>query len=267
MNIFRQEFNMRLRSVITWSVAVAVLLLIYVSLFSSFAAQAALLNEMMANFPPQLLTAFGLTNVNMAEILGFFGFAFLFAQICVAIQAAGYGVGLVSVEEREWTADFLMSKPVSRTRILTSKLLAALCGLLITDIIIWAASFLFLKLFSAGQSYALQPLVLLLLSIVPFELFFLCVGLVVSLLVKRVRSVTPWAMALGLGMYLLSVFGDMLGEAVLEKVTPFKHFAPHYIIINSAWDTPLALISVAVILISLVGSYLLYTRRNIPAVV
>jgi len=267
MNIFRQEFNMRLRSVIIWSVAIAVLLLIYVSLFSSFAQQAALLNEMLANFPPQLRTAFGLTGVNMADVLGFFGFAFLFAQICVAIQAAGYGVGLVSVEEREWTADFLMSKPVSRTRILTSKLLAALSGLLITDIVIWAASLLFLKLFSAGQSYALQPLALLLLSIVPFELFFLCVGLVVSLLVKRVRSVTPWAMALGFGMYLLSVFGDLLGEAVLEKVTPFKHFAPHYILTHTAWDTPLALISVAVILISLVGSYVLYTRRNIPAVV
>jgi len=267
MNIFRQEFNMRLRSVITWSVAIAVLILIYVSMFSSFAAQAELMNEMMANFPPQLLTAFGLTGVNMAEVLGFFGFAFLFAQICVAIQAAGYGVGLVSVEEREWTADFLMSKPVSRTRILTSKLLAALAGLLITDIVIWASSLVFINLFSGGQSYELTPLVLLLLSVIPFELFFLCVGLVVSLLVKRVRSVTPYVMALGFGMYLLSVFGDLLGEAVLEKVTPFKHFAPHYILTHTAWNTPLALISLAVILISLVGSYLLYTRRNIPAVV
>ncbi len=66
---------------------------------------------------------------------------------------------------------------------------------------------------------------------------------------------------------LLSVFGDLLGEAALEKVTPFKHFEPHYILTHTAWDLPLVLISVAVIVISLVGSYLLYTRRNIPAVV
>lgn len=33
MNIFRLEFNMRLRSVITWSVAVAAIILVYISLF------------------------------------------------------------------------------------------------------------------------------------------------------------------------------------------------------------------------------------------
>ena len=266
-NIFRQEFKMHLRSVITLSVSVAVLILIYLSLFSSFAEQAELLNEMLANFPPQFLTAFGMTGVNLATVLGYFGFVFLFAQICVAIQAANYGFSLVSVEEREWTADFLLAKPVSRTHILTSKLLAALSGLLITDIVVWIASLLFVNLFRAGRTYELKPLLVLLVSIVPFQLFFLSVGLVISLLVKRIRSVTPYAMALGFGMYVLSVFGDLLGTSILETITPFKHFEPHYILDNGAWDLPLVLISVVVIVISVVGSYLLYNRRDIPAVV
>jgi beta-exotoxin I transport system permease protein len=267
MNIFRQEFKMRLRSVISWSVAVAALLLIYTSLFSSFADQAELLNEMMANFPEQLLTAFGIKGVDLATVLGYFGFAFLFVQICLAIQAANYGFSLVSVEEREWTADFLLAKPVSRTQILTSKLLAALAGLTITDIVVWISTFVFITLFKGDRTYEVTPLLLLLLSIVPFQLFFLSVGLVVSLLVKRIRSVTPYAMALGFGMYVLSVFGDLLGDSTLEKLTPFKHFEPNYILQNGAWDLPLVLISVAVIVIALVGSYLRYARRDIPAVV
>ncbi|MBN1138176.1 MAG: ABC transporter permease subunit [Anaerolineae bacterium] len=266
-NILRQEFNMRLRSVIAWSVAVAVLILIYVSLFSSFADQAELMNEMMANFPEELLTAFGIKGVNLATILGYFGFLFLFVQICLAIQAANYGFSLVSVEEREWTADFLLTKPVKRTQILTSKLLAALGGLAITDIVVWIVSLITTTLFKGDRTYEMMPLLLLLLSIVPFQLFFLSVGLVISLLVKRVRSVTPYAMALGFGMYVLSVFGDLLGESALEKITPFKHFEPNHILQNGAWDAPLVLISVAVIVIAVVGSYLLYTRRDIPAVV
>jgi ABC-2 type transport system permease protein len=267
MNIFRQEFKMRLRSVITWSVAVAALILVYSALFPSFADQAELMNEMLANFPPQLLTAFGMKDVNMATVPGYFGFLFLFAQICLAIQAANYGFSLVSVEEREWTADFLLSKPVGRARILTSKLLAAMSGLLITDIVVWISSFAFITLFREGKTYDPGSLVLLLLSIVPFQLFFLTVGLVISLLVKRVRSVTPYAMALGFGMYVLSVFGDLLGESALEKLTPFKHFEPNYILHNGTWDLPLVLISVAVIVIAVAGSYVLYTRRDIPAVV
>ncbi len=265
-NIFRHEFKMHLRSVITWSVAVAALIFVYVSLFSSFAEQAELLNEMMANFPKELLTAFGLTGVDLSTVLGYYGFVFLFVQVCLAIQAANYGFSLVSVEEREWTADFLLAKPVRRTQILTSKLLAALCGLIITNAVVWISSFGFINLFKGDRTYQTKPLLLLLLSLVVFQLFFLGVGLVISLLVRRIRSVTPYSMALGFGMYVLSVFGDLLGESVLEKITPFKHFNPHYIIQHEAYDWPLVLVSVAVILVSLVGSYVLYVRRDIPAI-
>ena len=267
MNIFRHEFKMHLRSVITWSVAVAVLILVFVSLFSSFAKQAVLLNEMMANFPEQLLIAFGLKGVDLSTVLGYFGFVFLFVQVCLAIQAANYGFSLVSIEEGEWTADFLLAKPVGRTQILTNKLLAALSGLTITNIVIWFSSFASINLFKGDRTYETSPLLLLLLSIVVFQLFFLSVGLVISLLVKRIRSVTPYSMALGFGMYVLSVFGDMLGESKLEMVTPFKHFDPNYIIQSGAYDLPLVLLSVSVIIISLVGSYALYGRRDIPAMV
>ncbi len=267
MNIYRHEFKMHLRSVTTWSVAVAVLILVYVSLFSSFANQAEMLNEMMANFPQQLLTAFGLNGVDLSTVLGYFGFVFLFVQVCLAIQAANYGFSLISVEEREWTADFLLAKPVKRTQILTSKLLAAISGLTITNIVVWISSFAFINLFKGERTYETTPLLLLLLSIVVFQLFFMNVGLVLSLSVKRIRSVMSYSMALGFGMYVLSVFGDMLGKSILEKITPFKHFEPNYIIQHGAYDLALVLISASVIVISLVGSYVLYTRRDIPAVV
>lgn len=266
MNIYLQEFKMRLRSVVTWSIAVAAVLLVFMSLFSSFAAQAASVNEMLSKFPPQLLAAFGLNGVDLTTVFGFFGFAFLFVQLCLAIQAANYGFSMVSVEEREWTADFLLSKPVKRSQVLTSKFLAALSGLTITNIVVWVSSFFFLTIFKSGQTYSLLPIVLLLLSIVVFQLFFLSVGLVVSLLVKRIRSVIPYAMGLGLGMYVLSVFGDMLGTNVLELITPFKHFDPNFILQHQGWDVPLVLISVIVILVSVAGSYALYVRRDIPAV-
>jgi ABC-2 type transport system permease protein len=266
-NIFQHEFNMYSRSVISWSITVAVLVFVFVSLFSSFAKDAAELNDMMANFPEELRAAFGMTDMDLSTVLGFYSFAFLFVQICLAIQAATYGFGLVSVEEREWTADFLLSKPVRRAQILTSKLLAVSAGLLITDVIVWISSFVFINLFKGDGTYDTSTLLILLLSVVPFQLVFLSVGLLVSLLVKRIRSVTPYAMALGFGMYVLSAFGDLLGTSFLEKLTPFKHFEPNYIIKHGTYNWPLVLISVIAIVVSLVGSYVLYTRRDIPGVV
>jgi ABC-2 type transport system permease protein len=205
--------------------------------------------------------------VDLSTILGYFSLAFLFVQVCLAIQAANYGFSLVSIEETEWTADFLLTKPVGRTQILSSKLLAALSGLLLTDVVVWVTSIVFINLFGGNVPYETRPLLLLLLSIVPFQLVFLAVGLLVSLLVKRIRSVTPYAMALAFGMYVLSAFGDLLGEVALEKITPFKHFEASYIIQHGAYDLPLVLISVAAIAVSLAGSYVLYARRDIPCAV
>jgi ABC-2 type transport system permease protein len=266
LNICRHEFKMRLGSVVTWSAAIAVLILVFVALFSSFAPQAALMNEMMARFPKPLLAAFGLNGTDLSTVLGYFGFVFLFVQICLAVQAANYGFSLVSVEEREWTADFLLTRPVPRRRILTSKLLAALGGLTVTNLVVWAGSLGFVELFRAGRTYDTGILVLLLLSVAVFQTFFLSVGLVISLLVKKLRNVMPYSMGLGLGMYVLSIFGNMLGTSVLEKVSPFKHFEPNYIIRHGAYDLPLVLLSVAVVVMSVVGSYVLYARRDIPAV-
>ncbi len=266
-NILQNELLMQQRSVIAWSIAVAAVILVFSSLFSGFAQDAALLNEAMAKFPEGLRAAFGLGNTDMSTVLGYYGFLFLFVQICLAIQAAGYGFALVSVEEREWTADFLLAKPVSRAQILTSKLIAALISLTITNAVVWISTFAFLSLFSGGKSYAVTPLLLLLASIVVFQLFFLSVGLAVSLIVKRIRSVTPYSMGLGFGMYVLSAFSGLLGESVLENVTPFKHFDPNYILQHSAYDAPLALVSVSVIVVGLALSYVLYVRRDIPAVV
>lgn len=265
-NIYRHEFRARLRSVLIWSLALTFLIVFYFSLFPAFADQAALMNEMMAKFPPELRAAFGLDNMNLSTVLGFYSFIFLFVQLCLAIQASFYGFGLVSIEESELTADFLLSKPVSRPKVLTSKLLAAFTCLTITNLVVWVSSFATISLFRGGRDYEARTLLLLLLSIAIFQLFFLSVGLLISLLVKRVRSVTPYALGLAFGAYILSAFSGVFGDVALELITPFKHLDPTFIVQQGAFDTPLLLVDVAVSIVALVASYWLYIRRDIPAV-
>ncbi len=265
MNIFKHEFKSNLRSVVIWSGSLACLIFVFLALFPGFSTETAVLNAAMAKFPKELLIAFGMADMDWSAILGFFGIVFLFCQICLAIQAANYGFGLVSVEERELTADFLLAKPVGRTKILTSKLLSAISSLTITNLVVWISSFVFINMYNDGREYDVKALVVLLLSIVVFQLFFLSVGMLISLLVKRVRSVSPFSMALVFGLYVLNAFGGMIGDAKLENITPFKHFEPNYILKNAAYNLPLVLISVSVILVSIACSYMLYSRRNIPA--
>ncbi len=267
MNIFKHEFKMNIRSVITWSLSLVALIFLFLSLFSSLAIDADLMAEVMAQMPEELLMAFGMGSLDFASVLGYFSFIFLFCQVCLAIQASNYGFSLVSIEEREMTADFLLAKPVGRKSILSSKILAAVSSLTITNLVVWVSSFVAIDMFRDGRDYETNTLVLLLLSIVLFQLFFFSVGLVVSLMMKRVRSVTPLSMALAFGMFVVNAFSGMLGDSKLELITPFKHFDPSYIIANAAYDTGLVMVSVAVILLSIVGSYVLYEKRNIHTAV
>ncbi len=266
LNIYKHEFHMRLRSVIIWSLSAAAIALVFFAIFPVFADQAALMNQLLEKFPPELRAAFGMEEIDLSTVLGFYSFILLFVQICLAIQAGNYGFGLVSVEEAELTADFLLTKPVSRTQILTSKLLAALTSLLVTNLVILASSFLAIELFRDGREYDPGLLLLMLASLVIFQLFFLCVGLVVSLLVRRVRSVTPYSLGLGFGAYVLSAFSGVFGDVKLEYITPFKHFDLAYIVQHEALNTPLVLLNVSITLVSLAVSYWLYTRRDIPSV-
>jgi ABC-2 type transport system permease protein len=264
--IYLHEFRIRLNSVLIWSLSVAALIFIFGSFFSLFADQAALMNEMLAKFPPEMKAAFGMEKMDLATVLGFYSFIFLFVQLCLAIQAGNYGFGLVSIEENELTADFLLSKPVSRAQVLNSKLLAALTSLTITNAAVWIVSLITIAAFRGEYEYKTSTLLLVLFSIVIFQLFFLSVSLVISLLVKRVRSVTPYALALGFGSYILSAFSGVLGEVALEYLTPFKHLDVAAIVKNGAYDLPLLLLNISVTVIALAASYWLYLRRDIPAV-
>ena len=267
MNIFLHELKSYLKSVGIWSLANFLIILVYFSAFNTIALEAVQLEEMLSSFPQELLIAFGMNDMNFSSVLGFFGVVFLFCQICLAIQASNYGFSLVSIEERELTADFLLPKPISRGKILTAKLLAAFLALTITNLAVWASSFLVINLNRDGRTYDVQTLVLILSTIVIFQLFFLSTGVVISLLMKRVRSVIPLSMALAFGMYILNVFGTMVGEDKLEIISPFRHFDPNTILANGAYDLPLVMISVAVIVVAIPASYILYGKRNITAAV
>jgi ABC-2 type transport system permease protein len=266
MNIYLQELKMKLGSVLIWTLSATGLLVLFASIFSTIVEEMEVLNEVMAAYPPELLAAFGWDQMDLGTVLGFFAFTFSFIQILISIQAANYGYSLVSVEERELTADFLLAKPISRVSILTSKLLAALTGLLITNIALWIVSFIAVNAFADGRSYDTGILAKVLLTVLFLQLFFLTVGLAVSLMVKKIPSVIPVSMGTVFGLYILAAFGSSMGENKVDYLTPFKHFETTAIVNTGEYDLPKMAISLAVIALAAAASYVLYKRRNIPTV-
>ncbi|MBN2853730.1 MAG: ABC transporter permease subunit [Clostridia bacterium] len=263
MIIFKQEFKSNFKSCMIWSFSVSILILMFMSFYTSFSKNAEAFNMIMANYPKAMLEAFGMSGVNLSEVAGYFTFTFLFVQICLAIQASNYGFAVLSLEERERTADFLMVKPVKRISIITSKLLAAVSILTITNIVVWISTFAFVELFRDGKTYDINIFLKMLSCIILFQLFFLAVGMVISVSVKKIGSVLSYSMSLSFGLYIVSAFGSIIGEKKLAYITPFKYFEMNYLVINGHYDRFMIFLCAGIITVSLVASYILYIKRNI----
>ena len=263
--IYRYELRQRWTSVAIWVGSLASLVLIFMALFPSFSADIGAMEQVLKDFPPELRAIFGLTSLDLGVLEGFFGFCIIFCQLCLAIQAANYGLSLVSVEETDLTADFLLTRPLSRSTILTSKIMAALTSVLVTDLLFWGISVASIAIFKGDAPYEQRAITLLLGSVVVFQLLFFSLGLLISLLAKRIRSVTPWSLGLAFGTYVISAFSGIFEDVKLEYLSPFKHFDPGQIIKDLHYDNPLVIVDVAIIVVAIGASYWLYQKRDIAS--
>lgn len=265
-HIYRYELRRRLRSVLYWSLGILAVNLLYMAFYVPFAEQAALINQALADFPPAFRAAFGLGETDLSTVLGFYTLIFLMVQLMFAVQAGNYGVGLLSQEESQFTADFLLTKPVSRGEVVVSKYLAGLTALLLTNAAAWVSAFASIEAFRQGHPYDPGTLALMLGSAVIFQCFFYHVGLALSQMVRRVRNVLPYSLGLGFGMYVLSALSDIGEEVKLEWISPFKHFSPTYIVNHQALEMRFVWLNLGISLLALAFAVWRYLRRDILGV-
>lgn len=263
MNVYLFEMKKSIKTILIWSFSAVGFLIMYNAFYPSLSAETGFMDAIMANYPEEMLKAMGMTGLSLSTVLGYFSFIMTFVYLMLAIQSANYGFSILSEEERDLTADFLMSKPVSRTHIFLSKFFAAFTGLIITNIFVWGGSFLSIELFRDGNNYDLKTFIMILSVVILFQLFFLSIGMIISVSLKKIKSVLPYSMGLSFGLYMIGALRGIIGGDLLGIFTPFYHFESAYIAKNTAYNMPMVIISCAIIIVSLIGSYVLYLKRNI----
>ncbi len=262
MNMFVRELKANLRSLLIWGVIVVLFVSVGVSKFSAYyenPQMLAILDEM----PPALLAAFNFQAFNLTTVTGFFGLMFTYFALLLSIAAAMWGSDIISKEERDKTVEFSLTLPVTRSRLVTAKALAALVNCIALLLITWAASFV-----SAAQY---QPdsefygfLGLLMLALFIMQLTFLAIGILLGCAMKRYKRASAVAIAVLLGTYFLSVI-SALNENLefLKYLSPFKYFDPGVLLRESRLDVTFVVLSLAIILVSMGAAYLTYARRDL----
>lgn len=266
MNMFLHELKAYRKSTIVWSITLAVVVILFLSMFPAFSSNAEELRKLLGSLPLALRNAIGLSLDSIGSLLGFYStLPFLYISLCGAIQAMNLGTSIVSKEVREKTADFLLTKPVSRVQIMTAKLSAALTSLVITNVIYILVASIMASVISS-QAFSMKLFLLISATLFFLQLIFLALGVIVSVVVRKIKSVLPVSLGTVFGFFFIGMFGSAIGDNNLRYITPFKFYDPAYIIKNASYETSFIILEVGLITLAIIASYVIYVKKDIDSV-
>jgi len=182
-----------------------------------------------------------------------------------AIYAMKLGLGVLSEEARCKTSDFLVVKPIERRTIVTAKLTTVLLLIVLQNIFYYTLSYGIAKIFG-GAFFDEQLFLLINFTLFLVQLFFIGFGLLVSVMMKKIKTVLPMTMGIVFGFFVLHMLNQTLDEKKLTFFTPFAYFDMATIIKTNALDMTYVLLDVVLVVLFIVATYVIYQRKDMPSV-
>lgn len=260
MTLVRHELKQGRTAFIIWTAAIGFLLAVCVFLFPEMKGQMEDVSDVFSSMG-SFTAAFGMDRLNFGTLIGFYtiecgnvlglGGAF-YASLCA--------VGILCKEEKERTAEFLLTHPVSRRRIITEKLAAVLIQITAMNLIVYAVSIGSITL--VGETVPWKEIHLLHLAyyLLQLELAGICFGLSAFM---RKGSVGA-GLGLAAVMYFLNLIANIAESAeFLKYVTPFGYCEGADIVDNGRLDGTLIIIGMTICFVCIFIAYLKYTKKDI----
>jgi ABC-2 type transport system permease protein len=262
MNIFLRELKASRKSLLIWCGVMLMLVFIGTAKFSAFYNDTSML-AMVDAMPKAIVDAMSLRAFNLTTLDGFYGLMFIYFGVMGAIAAAMWASDSISKEERDKTVEFSLVLPVSRSRVITAKVLAALVNCILFVLLTWAASILAVRSYNPDRAFY-DFLALEMQAMFIIELIFLAVGLLLGCAMKRYKLAGSTAVAIILVAYFLSIMSGMQSNLdFLKYFTPFKYYDAGELFRTGRLDGLYLLISAGIILVSVAAAYWVYNKRDL----
>lgn len=264
MNMYLHELKAYRKSTIIWTCSLVGVAVFFLSMYPGFSRDAEEFNRLIQSYPEEIRKMFGIGS-NITSFFGFYSYMFFYIVLCGAIQAMNLGISIISKEVRQKTADFLLTKPVTRRQIVTSKLLAVLTSLALTNIVYIISAGIMSSIVKT-QEFSMK--IFLLISITMFftQLIFMAMGVVISVIVPKIRSVIGVSLGVVFSFFIINMFGSLIGDEAIRYITPFKYFDTVYIMENSSYEIKYVIIGAVFVVTATIASYLIYMKKDIHAV-
>ena len=260
MTLVQHELKQSRISLIVWTLSIASLLAVCVFLYPSMKNEMDAVSEMFSSMG-SFTAAFGMDKVSFGTLTGFYvvecgnivglGGAF-FAALC--------GISVLAKEEKEHTAEFLMTHPVSRWRVVTDKLIAVIFQLVILNVAVYLTAVVSIALIGEDIPWKELNLLHLAYFFLQVETATVCFG--ISAFLRR----SGMGIGLGIAMlfYFLNLVANITEEAdFLKYITPCGYAEGADSVNSLSVNGEMLAVGVAFTVAGIVISYVKYCKKDL----
>lgn len=262
--MFKRELKINFKSFLTW---ISVLLIMFLMVFLIYPSilsgeNMEMMEDLIKVFPKELLAAF---NMDLSGINTIFGWikseGFIMIILLGGIYSSLLGSTILLKEENDKTIEYLNSLPVTRQKIVLSKITVGFIYIILFVLIIGLTNFIGLSL-----TEEFDKKVLLYLSIAPLLSFIVIFSL--SLFISTFFQKTKKVFGISIGIVFLSYFIQIFSN-LSEKLEFLKYICVYTlsdaraIISTGSFNPYLILISVSVTAVFIFLTFLRYSKKEL----
>ncbi len=260
MTILKHEIRQGRNSLIIWTAVIAFMLGVCILIYPEMSKQMDGISEAFANMGG-FSAAFGMDKINFGEFIGFFGVECgNVLGLGGAFYAALTGISALSKEEREHTAEFLLTHPISRQNVVAQKLVSVILQIIILNAA--AVGITSLSSLIIGETPDIKPIMLMFAAylIMQIETAAICFG--ISAFIGR------GGLGLGLGLaaafYFMNIVANLTeSSAFLKYITPFGYTDSADIIADGHIEFKYLVVGLVITVIGICAAFWKYQRKDI----
>ena len=260
MTLIKHELRQGRLSLAIWTIAISFLLVVCIFLFPEMKGEMDGVSDVFASMG-SFTQAFGMDRLNFGTLIGYYAIECgNVLGLGGAFFAALTAVSALAKEEKEHTAEFLLTHPVKRSRVVTEKLIAVLLQIIVLNAVVLGLSLLSMICIKEDIPWKELLLIHLAYFLEQIELAGICYG--ISAVLKRGSTV------IGLGIAVIMYFLNLIANITestefLTYITPFGYAEGADIVTNGNLDITLVFIGMGFAVIGIGSAYWKYCRKDI----
>ena len=260
MTIVKHELRQGRTSFLIWTCAIGFLLTVCIFLFPEMKSEMGEINDLFASMG-SFTAAFGMDRLNFGTLMGYYAVECgNILGLGGAFYSAFCAVNILSKEEKGRTAEFMLTHPVSRVRIITEKLTAVLLQISGMNLIIYVLSVI--SMLIIGEEIPWKELCLLHLAYYLLQMELAGICFCISAFIRK------GSIGAGLGIAAITYFLNIIANLTekvrfLKYITPFGYTEGAEIIRTGTIEGKYAAVGTLFAVVSICAAFWKYTKKDI----